>query len=105
MKAVSVCLGSSGRTCAVTAMSVTPTDFVSLAPEAPERASSAFAIPATDRKPAIIDAASSLAYTMILDLTNLNFIDPPPRQFSSHHNRKPGQGFIRRFPKCRFKRE
>jgi len=59
-------------------MSVIPTDFTSFAPE---RASSASAIPATDSKPAVIDAASSLAYNVILDLTNLNFIDPPPRQF------------------------
>jgi hypothetical protein len=61
-------------------MSVIPTDFTSFAPE---RASSASAIPATDSKPAVIDAASSLVYNLIFDLTNLNFIDPPPDSFIS----------------------
>jgi hypothetical protein len=64
-------------------MSVIPTDFASFVPE---RASSAFAIPATDRKPAIIDAASSLACTITPDLTNLGFIDLPPRQFLAVEN-------------------
>ena len=62
----------------MTGMSVIPSDFTSFAPE---RASSASAIPATDSKPAVIDAASIGAYNMILDLTNMNFIDPPLDSF------------------------
>jgi hypothetical protein len=66
-------------------MSVIPTDFTSFLLE---RASSASAIPVTDSKPAVIDAASSLVYDMILVLTNLNFIDPPPREFLYQRSRK-----------------